>query len=499
MKMYKALFVLVCTALSVVSCTFIKTSHEKLIAKRLEVDESPVIIVGAGMTGLITAYELKKAGISSVILEQSQRIGGRTETITYPDKATAEEYVEKYFEKSSVYPLFRELRLPLVEDFAHSAVKIDGKFYTYTGNGDRDAYLSGIFTPDEKAAFLKWNMKTWELYKELQATYYQGKPLSQRLKNLMIISFSQYVSHNNLSRKVREWIRLTIEPELAIEWDKISALDGIDVMHVFLDTPQGFGEKNFHVKGGNSNFSKALAKKLPKETIKLNCQVKQIVQSSENVEVKYVGANQKEHVIKGKYVVVTVPLYVIDRIKFVPKLDDEKRKAILTAGYGCYAKVHYRVKPEAKKTWAKYETENLFTFITNGPTGVIYNTTDCEEQLSSQDNQVMTLVISGYYARELMNKAPRDVEKITTRNMDALFPGFSKYVTSTEIRLYPTAIAYWPLKYRRSRFDTLANHLREPFGRVYIGGDTTENGHVDGAGRAAFRISQQLIQLLQAK
>jgi NADPH-dependent glutamate synthase beta subunit-like oxidoreductase len=36
-----------------------------------------VIVVGAGMAGLSAAYELKKAGISVIILEQTDRYGGR--------------------------------------------------------------------------------------------------------------------------------------------------------------------------------------------------------------------------------------------------------------------------------------------------------------------------------------------------------------------------------------------------------------------------------------
>ena len=39
--------------------------------------EYDVIIVGAGMAGLSAAYELKKAGLSVKVLEQTERFGGR--------------------------------------------------------------------------------------------------------------------------------------------------------------------------------------------------------------------------------------------------------------------------------------------------------------------------------------------------------------------------------------------------------------------------------------
>ncbi|XP_046845956.1 putative L-amino-acid oxidase YobN isoform X1 [Xenia sp. Carnegie-2017] len=43
-------------------------------------EEYDVIIVGAGMTGISAAYELKKAGLNILILEQTERIGGRVFT-----------------------------------------------------------------------------------------------------------------------------------------------------------------------------------------------------------------------------------------------------------------------------------------------------------------------------------------------------------------------------------------------------------------------------------
>ena len=45
--------------------------------------DADVIIVGAGITGLATAYELIRAGVSVKILEHSKRIGGRI--FTYKD------------------------------------------------------------------------------------------------------------------------------------------------------------------------------------------------------------------------------------------------------------------------------------------------------------------------------------------------------------------------------------------------------------------------------
>jgi len=47
-----------------------------------------VVIVGAGMAGLVAAHELKKQGISSEIYEGRDRIGGRTHTHYFNEEKT---------------------------------------------------------------------------------------------------------------------------------------------------------------------------------------------------------------------------------------------------------------------------------------------------------------------------------------------------------------------------------------------------------------------------
>ncbi|XP_046860985.1 uncharacterized protein LOC124454225 [Xenia sp. Carnegie-2017] len=56
----------------------VESKHPRSIINDIEDEKiSDVIIVGAGMAGLSAAYELKKAGLSVKILEQTDRYGGR--------------------------------------------------------------------------------------------------------------------------------------------------------------------------------------------------------------------------------------------------------------------------------------------------------------------------------------------------------------------------------------------------------------------------------------
>ena len=42
--------------------------------------QKKIVIVGAGVAGLVAGYELKRAGHNPVILEGQQRVGGRVYT-----------------------------------------------------------------------------------------------------------------------------------------------------------------------------------------------------------------------------------------------------------------------------------------------------------------------------------------------------------------------------------------------------------------------------------
>jgi monoamine oxidase len=455
--------------------------------------EAPVVIVGAGLTGLSVAYELKKSGIDALLVETSPRVGGRIQTVTFADGATAEGHMEEYFERSPAYALLKELGLPLIEDVAHSTVRIDGKIYPYQGDGDRDTYLGGIFDAAERAAFLRWNDKAWKLYSQLHASHYEGQPLPPELVALTKVSFKDFVAADRLPHKVSEWIRVTVEPEMAIEWDAISALDGIDEVRLFLDTPDGFGEKNYHVVGGNTNFTTALASRLAPSQILTNARVTAVEQSASGVKLRVLLQESRYVEVSGRMAVVTVPVSHLGRIQFTPPLAAEKWRAIGTTRMGSYIKVHFRLGPGAAKLWT-IDGENALTLLSDSHAGSIYDVTDLQDPAGPEKDGVLTLLLHARFARDLMNEPVDEIRERSAEALDELFPGVRSFIKSAEIFVYPQAVAYWPLELGRSRFDELANALRRPQGRVYIGGDTTEDSHSEGAVVAALRISKDIVK-----
>lgn len=454
--------------------------------------EAPVVIVGAGLTGLTTAYELGKAGIEVLVLEAAPRPGGRIQTVSFPDGTHVEAHMEEYWERSPAVRLLRELELPLEEDTAHSTVRIGGQVYPYQGEGDRDTYLRGVFSDAERDAFLRWNAKAWEIHERLRAADLEGQgPLPDDLQALLKVSFADWVRGEALPEKVSEWIRVTVEPEMAIEWDQVAALDAIDELRIFLDTPDGFGETNYHVRGGNSRFVEALVARVGAGRIVTQARVTAIEQTDTGVRVRYLHEGARYREVTARAAVVTVPLYQLGHIQFAPPLGEEKVRAIETTRFGAYVKVHVRVAAEAAPLWQS-GGDSILTMLSDSPAGSIYEATDFQPHGASSD-RYLTLLVHARFARQMLGMSADRMREHAVASLDAIFPGIARHVRLVEIFAYPTSVAYWPFPEGRSRFDALARELRRPQGRIWIGGDTTENSHSEGAVQAALRMAGELV------
>jgi monoamine oxidase len=191
--------------------------------------------------------------------------------------------------------------------------------------------------------------------------------------------------------------------------------------------------------------------------------------------------------------VVTVPVHQLGRIQFSPSLSREKWQAIQTTKMGSYVKVHFRASPDASTVWEK-QGKNVLTLLSDSPAGSIYDVTKLQGSEKEGRELVLTLLLHGRFAREVMNQPFDEVRQKSAEALEALFPGIRTHLKSAEIFVYPQAVAYWPLELGRSRFDALAEELRRPQGRLYIGGDTTEDSHSEGAVIAALRMARQIIE-----
>jgi monoamine oxidase len=447
--------------------------------------ETEVVIVGAGLSGLAAAYELKKAHVPYHILELAPRVGGRVRTVRYHRPGEPEIYadsgMEEYWQSNPAVQIMKELRLKNSADVAVSSIVLQNHLYPLGKDVTPPAFKKMLFSPDELQSLNALNSKLAPWIHELSS----GAPVKPELMRLKDISFPEFIKRENVPAKVANWIRVSLECEIATGWDKISALDGIAEYHIFL----GDGEDCYRVKGGNDHFTDALARSVGRRNISLNHRVTRVLSTAPDaVDVHFLQTESNESgLIKAHYVISTIPLFRLFEVQFVPPLSPKKREAIDTMAWGAYFKAHIFLPAKAARFWTKDQT-SILPILTDSDLGVIYDGNPQQDE----PTKILSLLVHGDTA-ESFNMIPLDgVRKQITDGLDKLWPGIKNEIQTMEFyRYHPRAIASWPVE--RSRFDDLSNEIRRPENHVYLAGDFTESSHSDGAFISAHRVVQAIL------
>src|SRR4029077_19908404 len=124
-------------------------------------------------------------------------------------------------------------------------------------------------------------------------------------------------------KPVSEWIRLTMECELATDWHSFSALAGVAELGFFL----GSGELNYHVRGGNGRLVAALANAVRGQKL-LSATVTGVdrwttADGRTRARVTYVREGRVA-TLEAARVILAVPFVRLHQIALPPPLSDEK-------------------------------------------------------------------------------------------------------------------------------------------------------------------------------
>ncbi len=281
-----------------------------------------VIVIGAGMAGLVTASLLKDSGHHVTILEGNNRVGGRIYTVREP--FTRGNYIE-----------MGAMRFPnthkLIDGYVRKFKLPVNPFQNVTENDV--LYINGILASlsdyEKNPDILNYPLPEHEKGKTARElllsavepflNLYNSLPpekQKQLRKNFDSYSFEDFLRENLIGSKLSPNAIRLVKVILGIEG--FPEFSFVDILLDIVGTVFNEDLKFYEITGGNDLLPRSFLPSLG-ENVLLGHKVKQIIQDENGAAVtsRDLSTNQY-HTFRGDYIVSTVPYSVFQLIDVYP-------------------------------------------------------------------------------------------------------------------------------------------------------------------------------------
>ncbi|MDE3737095.1 flavin monoamine oxidase family protein [Metapseudomonas resinovorans] len=442
-----------------------------LSATALAKDKQPTaIVIGGGMAGLTSAYELQQKGWQVTVLEAKPSIGGRS-------GLAASEWVGSAKLQPSLYRYLDQFKLKAVP--APDYVRNPG----YLVNG---RYFSEADLLKESPSTVEGLKRFDKSLDDLAASIEDPlKPLvNHTLQTLDSISVARWLEKLSLPPTAKALVEQRIRSRYD-EPSRLSLLYLAQQARVYRGLPDT-EMRAARLPGGSQGLAQAMAKQI--KTIKTNARVSAIVQEKDGVAVKVGGAGYH-----ADYVVLAVPLPALGRISMTPSLSALQLRALKDINYGWRDQMLLQFK---KPVWGKSRLSG--EVYSDQGLGMLW----VEPALKGGANLLINL--SGDNARLMQAFGDRQMVDQVLIRFDKHFPGAREQFKGFEVRRYgKDALAGGAyLAYGPGEISLYWRMWEKPLGRVVFAGEHTDAlypGTLEGALRSGQRAAAQVIDLKAGK
>ncbi|MBM7094765.1 flavin monoamine oxidase family protein [Bacillus sp. H-16] len=472
--------------------------HVEMIKKGLPrpAKRKRVIVLGAGMAGLVSASLLKQAGHSVTLLEANSRVGGRVHTLREPFQN------DGHFEGGAMrIPSHHQLTMAYVNKFQlpvipfvnatdNDLIYMNGKLvrkYMYEDDPD----LLG-FPVDEKERGLTAVNLLRRGVSEFAERYVAG---TDRERRQLLARFARYskdgfLRDNPAGTSLSDTASYKVNTMLGL--GGFHHLSFTDILLNITSTIFGEDVDFFQIEGGNDRLPGAFLP-LIRDQLHVSRTVRRIVQDESGVQVTAEDGNNKQHVYSGDVVVCTLPFSVLRLVEILPydSLSFDKQRAIRELVYVQATKVGIEFK---RKFW---ENDALYggSLVTDLPLQFMYYP-------SHNMNESGPGVLKACYAWG-ENANLWDAMEEEERVERAL--SYVAHIHGDKVRNLATAgvSVSWgsnPFSagcfsmFKPYQHDDLPGVIRQREGRIHFAGEHTSRLHawIEGAVESGLRVAEEV-------
>jgi monoamine oxidase len=465
------------------------------------------VIVGAGLAGLVTAYELEKRGHRVTILEADPRhIGGRVRTLRFG---------------GGLYGEAGAMRIPTRHDITRKYISEFGltlrpfvlsnpQAYLYVrGQRHRAADAKEVLRlfklrDDEKTKSPDdfWNDSVVKALKDM--TDAEKKDLvadaveTAKFRAIDQQSLQQLCQSAGLSDEAIEFVMVTSGSESLLPFAATEALRE-ELLEVWT---QGFDE----IVGGTDRLASAFAARLRSKP-KLGVPVHRLAQdASRGRAIAFYREGGVEKRVEGDYLLCTIPYSVLSRIEVQPEFSPPKWRAIRELNYDSSTKV---LAVATRRFWETDDGIYGGGTFTDLPTVSTYypsdNATAKDATVSRKPGVMLASYSWGQPARRLASMAHRERAVEVLRHLarihpQLLTPGIVAHTASWSWDNHPWSSGAFTL-FLPGQHSELQSTIVAPEGRIHFAGEHASLAHswMQGALESGLRATREMLEAAQRR
>lgn len=455
-----------------------------------------VIVIGGGFAGVTAARELKQAGLSVLILEARNRLGGRTFTVKRDGKLFELGGAWVHSTQPNVFAEINRYDLQLVDSTPGTIPDL----LWWDGNEARDAGMNGIApllkmaaceksAPEDETSPPLVTYQGFAIANEQMHQFHDGAahafPLpydpfsTDNWRKADTLSVRDRLNQMDLSPSLSPIIEGLLGSAVHGGFDQASyaemqrwwSLVGSDL------TRYSDSVSRYSFKHGTQSLIEAMLDD-GRPDVKLGTPVKEVYDLGDHVKV----VTSTGETFTCRSTICAVPMNVLSKIQFSPALGPQKTKASEEnhAGSGSkfYIRVRQKVKPTLMLAAEQYPISSIMTMASpNEGTNLVAFSTDPSQIDPSDHGQV----------QKLLRRFLPNVDVVDTLHYDW--------------HLDPYSQGTWCVLKKGQLTDSITA-LRESQGQVHFAGgdiDLGWRGFIDGAIATGNQVGQKVARLLGAR